>query len=176
MSKRPPGVGAGTRTDERGVSTTLGYSLTLAITAVLVTGLLIAGGALVEDQRERIADEELSVTTEQLASGIGDADRLADTKSGGTVRTSVWLPDRIAGGQYTIRVENTSAAAEQPARVLIVADSQAVDVAVSLSIRTSVPVANRTVDGGPMVISHVDRDGDGDRELVVNESREGGLS
>lgn len=172
MSKRTRGPRDSIRVDERGVSTTLGYSLTLAITAILITGLLMAGGALVEDQRERIADEELSVSAEQLASGLGDADRLSGTSTDGVLRVTVWLPDRIAGGQYTMTLENHPTAADQPARATIIADSQAVDVTAELSLRTSVPLANRTVVGGPLVVSHRDDDGDGERELVVNESRD----
>lgn len=172
MSKRTRGPRGSIRTDDRGVSTTLGYSLTLAITAILITGLLMAGGALVEDQRERIADEELSVSAEQLASGLGDADRLSGTSTDGVLRITVWLPDRIAGGQYTVTLENQPTAADQPARATIIARSQAVDVTAELSLRTSVPVANRTVVGGPLIVSHRDGNGDGDRELVVNESRD----
>lgn len=169
MSERDPRPGL--VGDERAVSTTLGYSLTLAMTAILIAGLLIAGGALVEDQRERIAQEELSVASEQLASGLGDADRLAGTVNDGAVQTTVWLPDRVAGAAYTIRLENHSTGGEPPTAT-IVADSQAVDVTAELSLRTSVPVANQTVVGGPLVISHRDGDGDGVRELVVNESRD----
>jgi len=169
MSNRESGT-RGVRADERGVSTTLGYSLTLAITAILVTGLLMAGGALVEDQRERIAEEELSVAGEQLASGIGDADRLAGTVTDGVLQTTVWLPDRIAGAAYTIELQNHTTGANQPSRATIIAASQAVDVTAEVSVRTSVPVANRTVVGGPVVISHRDADDDGSRELVVNDS------
>ncbi|MEF8800034.1 MAG: hypothetical protein V5A56_03255 [Halolamina sp.] len=172
MSKRTPGAGWSVLTDERGVSTTLGYSLTLAISAILITGLLAAGGTLVEDQRERIADEELGVAAEQLASGLGDANRLAGTDTDGVLRVTVWLPDRIAGGEYTMTLANQPTADNQPARGTIVAESQAVDVTVQLSLRTSVPVANRTVTGGPMIVSLRDDDGDGARELVVNESRD----
>lgn len=170
MTDNRSGSGGALQFNQRAVSTTLGYSLVLAITAILVTGLLIAGGTLVEDQRERIADEELSVTAEQLASGIGDADRLSSTDSNGVLRVTVWLPDRIAGGAYTLELENQPTDDGQPAKATIIADSQAVDVTAELSIRTTVPVANQTVVGGPVVISHRDDDGDGNRELVITES------
>ncbi|MFB6219982.1 MAG: hypothetical protein ABEH90_00965 [Halolamina sp.] len=160
------------RDDQRSVSTTLGYSLTLAITAILMAGLLIAGGTLVEDQRERIAEEELSVSAEQLASGLGDADRLAGTVTDGVLRVYVWLPEDVAGGSYTIELQNEPTAASQPAKATILAESQQVDATGELTIRTGVPVANRTVIGGPVTVSYRDGDGDGDRELVVNKSRE----
>lgn len=172
MSRPSRADGYSARDDQRGVSTTLGYTLTLTITAVLMAGLLIAGGTLVENQRERIAEDELSVSAEQLASGMSDADRLAGTVTEGVLRVHVWLPERVAGGPYTIELENDPTADDQPARATISARAQSVDATGELSFRTSVPVANRTVVGGPMVVSHRDADGDGARELVVNESRD----
>lgn len=157
--------------DDRGVSTTLGYVLTLTITAILISGLLIAGGTLVEDQRDRIAQEELSVSAEQLASGLSEADRLAESADGGVMAVRIWLPDRVAGGSYTLELTNESTSPNQPARTTIVATAQGANAETTVSIRTSVPVANRTVLGGPLTVSHRDADGDGSRELVVNESR-----
>jgi hypothetical protein len=164
--RNPPAV------DDRGVSTTLGYVLTLTITAILISGLLFAGGSLVEDQRDRIAEEELSVAAEQLASGVNEGDRLARSGDGGVMRVRVWLPERIAGGSYTLELRNESAPAGQPTRATIIATAQGADAQASVSLRTGVPVANRTVQGGPVVVSHRDTDGDGSRELVVNGSRD----
>lgn len=157
--------------DERGVSTTLGYVLTLSITAILISGLLMAGGSMVEDQRDRIAQQELSVSAEQFASGLNDGDRLAQSADGGVMRVRIWLPERIAGGSYTLELINESAPANQPARATIIATAQGANAEATVSIRTGVPVANRTVLGGPVVVSHRDADGDGSRELVVNQSR-----
>jgi hypothetical protein len=156
---------------DRGVSTTLGYSITLAITAILIGGLLIAGGGLVDDQRDRIAQEELSVSVEQLASGLNDGDRLAQSTDGGVIGVRIWLPDRVAGGAYTLEVTNESSPADQPARASIAASAQGANAVATVTIRTGVPVANRTIIGGPLVVPYRDADGDGQRELVVNESR-----
>lgn len=157
--------------DDRGVSTTLGYVLTLTITAVLISGLLFAGGALVEDQRDRIAQEELSVAAEQLAAGVNEGDRLAESTDGGVLRVQVWLPERIAGGSYALELRNESVPPDQPARATIIARAGGADARATVSLRTGVPVANKTVEGGPVVISHRNVTGDERRELVVNESR-----
>lgn len=156
--------------DERAVSTTLGYVLTLTITAVLISGLLIAGGSLVEDQRDRIAQQELSVAAEQLASGLQEGDRLAETSAGGTMQVRIWLPERIAGGRYTIELTNQSTATGGPATATIQATAQGANAEATLSLRTGIPVANQTVIGGPLVVTHRDADGDDRRELVVNSS------
>jgi hypothetical protein len=167
---KPATADKGYPRDERGVSTTLGYTMTLAITAILMSGLLIAGGTLVDEQRERVAEDELSVSAEQLAGGLTDADQLAGTISGGEVKIKVWLPNLIAGGPYTVELENHPTSPDQPAEGTIRAEAQEVDVTTELSLRTGVPVANKTVVGGPVVISHRDADGDDSRELVVNTS------
>lgn len=158
------------REDDRSVSTTLSYVLTLAITTVLISGLLIAGGTMVETQRERVAEQELGVTAERLATGLADADRLGDTVTGGAVRVRVWLPEQIAGSAYNIELKNETMPAAKPAKATISMSSQFVDADTSLSLRTGIPIANRTIIGGPVVIEHKDVDGDGNLELVVNES------
>lgn len=169
MREAPDGGGP-LATDERGVSTTLDYTLTLSITAVLITGLLIAGGTLIEDQRRAIATDEMTVSGQQLAGGFEDGDRLAGAAGDGTVRVNVWLPDDIgAGGGYTVRLVNHPTPPDQPASATVVVSADDIDVQRNVSFRTEHPVANRTVPGGPVTISFTDGDGDGDRELVVAE-------
>lgn len=177
MTDDPPAPepGASLVNDERAVSTTLGYTLTLSITAVLLAGLLTAGGTLIEDQRQAVATDELTVTGQQLAGGLEDADRLASTNQNGTgeygtVRVNVWLPDGVGMGGYTLRVVNQSSDANQPARATIVATADGTDARRNVSFRTQFPVANRTVPGGPVTIDVRHVDDDGVPELVVEES------
>lgn len=173
MTDDPPAPvpGASLADDDRGVSTTLGYTLTLSITAVLVAGLLTAGGGLIEDQRNTVAADELSVSGQQLAAGFENADRLAATTDNGTVRVNVWLPEAIAGGGYELTIRNESNPPDQPALATIVASADGVEVTQNISFRTENPAANRTVPGGPVTISYHDIDGDELRELVVEERR-----
>ena len=166
-----PEPGASLGDDDRGVSVTLGYTLTLSITAVLVAGLLTAGGGLIEGQQRTVAADGLSVSGQQLAAGFEDADRLAATTDTGTVRVNVWLPDSVAGGRYTLTIRNESNQANQPALTTIVAKAENMEVTRNVSLRTENPVANRTLRGGPVTIRYNDSDGDGTRELVVVERR-----
>ena len=171
MTDDPPAPepGASLAADDRGVSTTLGYTLTLSITAVLVAGLLTAGGALIEDQRRTVAADELTVSGQQLAVGFEDADRLAATTDNGTVRVNLWLPEGVAGGGYTLTIRNEPTPPDQPARATIVASAEGVDVTRNVSFRTENPAANRTIPGGPVTIRYNDSDGDGTHELLVEE-------
>jgi hypothetical protein len=163
-----PEPGTSLAADDRGLSVTLGYTLTLSITAVLIAGLLIAGGTLIEDQRRAIASDELTVSGQQLAGGFEDVDRLAAAADDGTVRVNVWLPDDVgAGGGYSLRVVNHPTPADQPARATVVVTAETIDVSRNVSFRTQHPVTNRTLPGGPVTIRFADGNGDGKYELVV---------
>lgn len=99
------GVG-GSRTADRGVSTTLGYALSLGITSLLIVGLLVAGGDYVQDQRQRAVTTELGVVGQQLASDVGAGSRLAaTTDQQGAVSIQRELPERLAGTPYRLSLE-----------------------------------------------------------------------
>jgi hypothetical protein len=130
--------------DDRAVSTTAGYVLTLGITAILVSGLLVAGGGVVEDRREVTTRDSLDVVGQRLASGLMTADRLATTSDTTTVSVSIDLPERIAGTEYTVSVD--------PATSRLVLDSSATGVSVSVAFTASTPVADTSVQGGDVSV------------------------
>ena len=137
---------------------------------MLIAGLLIAGGTLIEDQRRAIASDELTVSGQQLAGGFEDVDRLAAAADDGTVRVNVWLPDDVGtGGDYSLQLVNHPTAPDQPARATVVVAAESPDVSRNVSFRTQHPVLNRTLPGGPVSIRFTDADGDGERELVAAE-------
>lgn len=151
------------RGTDRGVSVTVNYVLALAITALLISGLLIAGGDYLEGQRESVTRHQLGVTAEQLAGGIADADRLA--AGGERVSVEIGLPRTVAGSAYRIRVTEVSDPPDQPGEYALLLTSPPVGTSVELTVRTSVPLAERTVEGGTVVVR---LHGDGDTsELVV---------
>lgn len=156
------------RGDRRAVSSTLGYVITLGISGILIVGLLTAGGTLVTNEREVVAREQLTVAGEQLATGMADADRLAATGDGGTIRVEVWLPDGAGSAPYSVRLVSQSTAAGEPNATKIVAESPALDVSESVVVRTTFEVADATIDGGPVVVTF---DDDGNRKLHVQDAR-----
>lgn len=90
---------------DRAVSTTLNYALTLAISTLLVGGLLVAGSTFVDDQRKTVIDSELEVLGQRLADDIATADRLVRASAGSpTVRISTSVPATVGGSTYTIDV------------------------------------------------------------------------
>ena len=117
---------------ERAVTVTLNYVLVLGISATVVAGLLFAGGTFVEDQRERVIEDELNVIGNHIASDVEQVDRL--------VRASHGTPDRVSinqsfqrivsGTSYTVELQ------EDPDQVVLGANSPAVVVRVNVSLTT----------------------------------------
>lgn len=131
-------------TDTRGQSIPQSYTLGLAITLVLMTGLLTAGGDFVRDHQEQAARTELEVIGQQLAGDIETADRLATTTTSDavvTVRRS--LPDEVAGSQYTIELVGQQ----------LELSATAVDVTVEIDLATENSLADATVTGGEIRIT-----------------------
>ena len=154
---------------DRAVSVTVGYVLTLAISALLLSGLFVAGGSFVETQRERAAHGELTVVGERIAADIGTVDRVASSASSPgnlTVDRTLTLPDRAAGTVYRIRVS----AGDTGGTVAL--ESDRTDATVEVPFRTSegVAVENATVSGGDLRIRWDPNGGDdGEGAVVVTE-------
>lgn len=134
----PPGGSA------RGVSTTLSYVLTLSITAILISGLLIATGGVLEDRRESVTRDELRVIGQQASARLMAADRLAATEPAELVVRGDF-PDRIAGSAYTIAVN-----ASGPHLRLAATD---IDVSVTVPLANRTALAETRIVGGDLEIT-----------------------
>jgi len=132
--------------DSRAVSTTLGYVLTLAIAALLVTGLITAGGNYVENEREQVIRDELTVIAQQLAADIERADRLARAASGSstTVALNQTFSDQVTGTTYRIDLDSSDET--------VVVESLDPSIAISVEVQTTTPLRDSTVDGGSVQV------------------------
>lgn len=141
----------------RALSTALGYVLTLGITAILVSGLLIAGGNFIEDQREQVIETELEVVGEQVASHINAADRL--NQSGGADGTTVAIeqpfPGDVAGASYSLTLEGN----ESPHLRLETTRPQ---IVVEVGLTNTTALGQSSASGGDIVVRY-----DSDRDAVV---------
>lgn len=155
-----------TNTD-RAVSTAVGYVLTLTISAMLVSGLLFAGGQFVDDEREQVTREELTTLAEQLAASLSDADRMAASGDANSIRVAADLPTRVAGNTYLVAVSTEPTPSGRPNRTVVTLTSSGVDVSASVTFPTTREAAPREVSGGRLVVVVRDVDGDGERELVT---------
>lgn len=139
-------------TDTRAVSTVVGYAITLGIVTLLVTGLLVAGGTFVEDQRQGAIRGEMEVFSQQVSSQLVGVDRLAVASgSGTTARLSRQLPDEVTGRTYLVEVSDE---ASGPSLVSITLRSQSPEVSVTASVWLRTDVTDTTLAGGPILVTY----------------------
>ncbi|EMA63145.1 DUF7266 family protein [Halorubrum lipolyticum] len=154
------------RRDERGVSVTVGYVLTLAIGAILLSGVVIGVGGVVDSQTDRTVQSDLAVLGQTAAANVESADRLAraaeadrSTAPGAanaTVSVAVDLPTRVAGVPYRIAVDDDA--------VTLRTDSPEASLEIPHAARLN--VTPTSVRGGPIRIEY-DHGGAGAGNLTV---------
>lgn len=156
------------RGEDRAVSVTVNYVIALALTAILISGLLAAGGSLLEDRQESVTREEFAVLGEQLAAGIGEADSMATTGAE-DLRVAVRLPDSVAGSSYLVRVTEAASPGVQPGAYVLTFSSPATDVSWNVTVRTDRGIDETQVRGGTVVVVLRDDGGTTEFALVAAE-------
>lgn len=130
---------------DRAVSVTVNYVLTLTIATLLLSGLAVSAGGLIESQSERAIESELEVLGQQLAADIESVDRLATVAGGANaeVRIETRLPTRVAGTRYDITVVESE--------LVLRSTDPAISVTVPLTVTNDL-AEGRTIQGGNVVI------------------------
>ena len=137
--------------DDRAVSTTLGYVLSLAIASILISGLMLATAGFVEGQREQVIRSELEVVGQTLIADTEGADRLAAAVDGPvTVRST--LPRRVGSSAYAIEIRSDGYDGQVGNGQTVVLSAASVDVSVTLRIVTNTTLVASSVDGGELVV------------------------
>lgn len=149
---------------DRGVSVTVNYVLTITITTLLLSGLFIASGSLIESQSERAINDEFDVLGERFAADLSTADRLAQTDSTDTtttVRLTTELPSRVAGTEYSIEITTNT---ETDTSELIFRTSDPEIHSSTRVVTTTDVTAVSGLQGGDLVITYTD---DGRLEVSI---------
>lgn len=134
--------------NDRGVSTTVNYTMTLGITTLLVVGLLVATGTYVEGHQERTERMGLTVVGQQLVGSLSAADSLAQSMEGGGDFTLARdLPESVARKSYSVTITQVGAR-----RYDVTLETDDVDVTVSVTTRTDVEDVEFT--GGDVEITY----------------------
>ncbi len=136
--------------DDRAVSVAVGYVLNFAVAALLISGLLIAGGGLIESQTKQVTTDELSVIGHQLADELSSADRLVRAGDASTLSIQSDLPRRTAAGGYTIEIEIE----ENSDRGTIELRTADPAVTVTVPFRATTELEDGSVTGGPVSIEY----------------------
>lgn len=140
-------IGDRTATGNRGVSTVLGYSMTLVIATLLVSGLFFTTGSLVESQQEQAAAAEMDVVGERVAATVETVDRMARASNDGSIAVQTVLPDRLAGSSYEMRISSE----DGNAQLTVALDGS--DRRTTVPLDTETPIEPREIDGGTVVVT-----------------------
>ncbi len=149
------------RSTDRSVSVALGYVLVLGISTILISGLLIAGGSFVEDNRERVIDSEMKVIGNHIAGNMEQVDRMVmaseDNVGEGPDRAHInqSFQRLVTGSAYNVQVVDDG----NPQVVLTSSDPE-VTVHVNMTVQTD--VEEKTVSGGKISVYY-----DTDQETLV---------
>lgn len=130
------------RGDDRAVSFTVGYVLTVAIAVVLVGGVLLTVGQVVADERRDTVRDEAVVAGDQTAAAVMAADRLVQQGNGTNLTIDLRLPDRLADQPYTITLRANASA------TTILVRPQSLPITVSTSLQNRTRIESATVIGG----------------------------
>jgi len=133
--------------DDRGVSTTLNYILSLTIATLLVASLLFAGTSFVGDNRETVMRNELRVIGEQIASDVERVDRLVVAGDGvATAEVSQEFPARVSGSTYDVVLDPGD---DTP--VALTASNP--DVTIDVALTTQTALGDSSAVGGPVRVT-----------------------
>jgi hypothetical protein len=129
------------------MSTALGYILTLSITTILISGLFITAGSVIDTQRQQATTQELTVHGERLAADLMTVDRLSE--NGAAVELEVDLPTSVGGSTYQIEIteewiELRSTHVDDPVQISFITDH---DVSIA---------DTDSISGGAVTIEFVD--------------------
>ncbi|MFP8952164.1 hypothetical protein ACLI4Z_04195 [Natrialbaceae archaeon A-arb3/5] len=136
---------------ERALSTGLSYVLLLGVTVILISGLSVAAGDLLQTQHEQTVESELNVVGERIAADLMTVDRLVQTSAEAeTVSVVSNPPQTVSDGQYSVRIESENS------NTKLVLESAETSVIVTTIAPTSTDVEETRLSGGTMTISYQD--------------------
>lgn len=97
---------------DRAVSVSVDYSMTLIIATLIIGGLLMAAGGLMESQAQLAKQDELEVIGQHVADDLMGADKLVTVAEadGGPIEVNVTSrsPARAGGSSYLVDVDGNN--------------------------------------------------------------------
>ena len=143
-------------TDDRGVSIALTHILTIAITTVLVAGLLLGASGLLEDRKTGAAQTELRTLGNRMAEDIANVGHEAGGTSGNIVLQTNH-PPQVSGSGYAVSLYGTSAPecgtyqSDSDVACLVMESPQA-NVQIIVPFRSTEPITASSVSGGDFFV------------------------
>lgn len=93
---------------DRAISVAVVHGLTLAITAILISGLLLGAGNVLDAQEERVAKAQFDEIGGDVTAQVNSLDRLNQTGTAVNVTVRPEYPERVGGETWTMSLINGS--------------------------------------------------------------------
>jgi hypothetical protein len=148
--------------DDRAVSVTVTHVLTIAITTILIAGLLTAATGLLDSEQNRAGNRELRSVGETLATELVTVSESAEDRQANAASLETNYPDRVVGDGYKIRLQSVpSQKAECAGRdvydaCLTLSSGDQFSVEVPVNLPGNVEVSESFISGGEILIEYTD--------------------
>lgn len=140
--------------DERAVSVTVTHALTLAITAILVTGLLTGAATMLDRQQQTAVRMQLEDIGGDVVGQLNAVDRLNDAGAA-DASLRVTFPNRVSGTPYRVELDRTGTTATGYRGVLRL-ESDDPNVRVTVPVHTETRLRDTTVTGNQLAVQLCD--------------------
>lgn len=128
--------------DNRGVSSTVSYALTLGISSLLLVGLVTAGGTILQDENEQTTREELTIIGNRLATQISFADQTVQRTNTNSLEFKAGVPNEVSGREFIIDITATAITLRDPET----------GIEVEIPVTTDTPIEEGTITSGELYI------------------------
>lgn len=152
--------------DDRGVSIAVTHVLTIGITTILIGGLIVAAGGLLDSEQERAADREIGAVGEGIASEMVSLAVTAEEQDLDEASITTNHPRLVTGQSYTVEltdepskvdgacgIDNRLGSGEYDACILLEAESVSMEVPLVLPGSVGID-EGATASGGDIVIEY----------------------
>lgn len=167
------------RTDDRGVSIAVTHVLTIGITTILIGGLIIGAGSLLDGEQERAADRELRAVGEGLANEMVTVAVTAEERELDETTVTTNHPMTVTGQSYTVLLTDDAddvdgacsvgdrlADEKYDACLVLDAEGEGVDAEVPLNLPEDVEIVEGSAAGGDITVTYERIDED-DKEITI---------
>jgi len=135
-------------TDERALSVSINYTLSLVIVTMLFAGLFVATSGYVDVQRERAISSEFQVVGNRMAADLSAADRVVATVGDASPEVEILgsAPAQAAGSEYRIEISVVDEGDHYNVTMELISTRYSVNETVT--VKTDTAVEETTVSGG----------------------------
>jgi|GEM_PF-477507 hypothetical protein len=154
--------------DDRAVSIAVTHVLTIGITTILITGLLVGGSGLLEDEKSDATRNELRTIGNRMAAELSSSYYSAENGgAGGRMVVRVTHPSQVAGNSYNVELRQASGCSGIPGNpsggcMVMQPPKGQNEVKIPLDPDIEIKSSSTTVQGGTVYIVVEDTDPDPD--------------